>query len=125
MLQLEIPIHEKVSANKIYSGLNHWHRTRLKDDYHSLVLSEVRKMEKKSGTKLHADGAVSIDFAFGWKGRVLDCSNCFFMAKMIEDGLVKAGVLKDDSPDYVEGLRVTSVKGISDFVCVYIRGEGL
>lgn len=33
--------------------------------------------------------------------RQRDASNCFAANKMAEDGLVKAGILKDDTPQYV------------------------
>lgn len=31
-----------------------------------------------------------------------DVSNCFVANKLIEDGLVKAGILPDDTPEYVD-----------------------
>jgi Holliday junction resolvase RusA-like endonuclease len=42
------------------------------------------------------------------------------MLKMVEDGLVHAGVLPDDTPQYVASITVTSVKDKADEVDVTI-----
>lgn len=42
------------------------------------------------------------------------------MLKMIEDGLVHAGIIPDDTPKYVAGITVTSEKSQADEVDVTI-----
>ena len=108
----------KISTNKIYAGLHWSKRKAIAADYHLSVLSEVRKR------KLSQYGMpVAIFFTFSFKGKLLDCSNCTFMAKMIEDGLVCAGIIKDDSPKYVEEIRIVSKKGEKDIVTIEIKGH--
>jgi hypothetical protein len=104
----------KVSSNKIYAGM-HWRkRAKLKEDYLLLtnnVLRAITPIEKK----------VSLDFTFYFKSRTLDSSNCFFMAKMIEDCMVSKGILKDDTIKYVQRVSVESKKGDSDYCELVIK----
>jgi len=61
---------------------------------------------------------VNIHFNFYFKGRLLDSSNCSYMAKMIEDCLVHYGVIKDDTTKYVGRFSLESHKGKKDFVTI-------
>jgi hypothetical protein len=38
------------------------------------------------------------------------------MAKLFEDCIVKAGIIKDDSPKYINSITMSSKKGDSDSV---------
>ena len=101
-MKFTIPIVEKVSANKIYSGV-HWAvRKKIADKYHKII------QEKEELLGMTYTPPQNITMTFYFENRPLDCSNCFFMAKMIEDGMVKAKLLQDDSPMYVESIMILS-----------------
>lgn len=53
-----------------------------------------------------------------YRKRVIDASNC--NAKLLEDGLVKAGILKDDSPKYVDSMTTRCVKSDQEYVEIEI-----
>lgn len=44
---------------------------------------------------------IHIEYVYEFKTRYLDTSNCSVMNKAIEDWLVEAEVLKDDTPQYI------------------------
>ena len=114
-MKFTIPIVEKVSANKIYSGV-HWAvRKKIADKYHEAIRILMTRTSRQFGrsaaiyelfSKLHVPK--DIIFTFYFKNRPLDCSNCFFLAKVCEDGMVKAGILTDDSPKYVKSITCIS-----------------
>jgi len=104
-MKFTIPIVEKVSSNKIYSGCHWGTRKKIADKYHeaigelnlkSLTMKEINLEPKE------------LIITFYFYNRPLDCSNCFYMAKMIEDGMVRSGWLKDDSPEYVKSITCIS-----------------
>lgn len=43
-----------------------------------------------------------------------DASNCAIASKLIEDGLVRAGILKDDAPEFVEAVVLKSTRSKDD-----------
>jgi len=105
MIELEITLPEKVSTNKIYSGI-HWRkRQELAELFHEEFL-DVK------GVKVERY-PVQIIYDFRFKGTALDTFNCVFMAKMLEDGMRGAGILTDDSPKYVRESVIRSGKGRS------------
>lgn len=53
----------------------------------------------------HFEGPVRIRFTWYERNRRGDIDNVSFAQKFILDGLVKAGVIKDDSQRYVTGLE--------------------
>ncbi|WP_299231689.1 hypothetical protein [uncultured Halomonas sp.] len=82
------------STNAIYAGVHWAHRKRHKDEAAAAVRAAVRnagigRIEKR------------VDLVFrprlGKGVRARDTSNNSYSAKMIEDGLVAAGVLEDDT----------------------------
>lgn len=101
-MKLIISIPKKVTANKIYSGMHWGSRKSIVDKYHKAI--------KDSKVKIPKDRDIVKDLiiTFYFENRPLDCSNCFFMAKCCEDGLVKMGVLIDDSPKYVRSVTCIS-----------------
>lgn len=112
MIRFKLP--EKVSTNAIYAGMHWAKRKRIADHYHLAVLEEVSKLEKQ------IEYPVDITYVFNFKGNPLDTTNCTFMVKMIEDGLVQAGLLADDDPTHIQCTTIYSQKGPTDFVEVTI-----
>lgn len=51
---------------------------------------------------------VKMHYHFRLPGKQLDISNHAYMQKMVEDGLVNAGVIPGDEPRYVCDLRITA-----------------
>lgn len=58
------------------------------------------------------EGLFPIDCAYHFKlnGTLLDSSNTAFMQKLVEDGLVQAGIIPDDSRKYVRWVAKLSDK---------------
>jgi Holliday junction resolvase RusA-like endonuclease len=109
------PLPLKISTNKGYAG-KHWTiRSKEAELYHLEVVNQCRKQKLKK-----AEGKVYLNFIFSFKGRTLDHLNCSHMAKMIEDGLVRAGILIDDNIKYVESVTIKSQKGEKDEAVVEI-----
>ena len=82
------------SLNKIYAGIHWTKRKRHADDAH-LAIKAVQKGVKPF-TK-----PVSLDFQPMHKGRGYDVSNYAYSVKLLEDGLVQAGILGGDSVKFV------------------------
>ena len=106
--RFEIPL--KITSkdwglNKIYSGV-HWNiRSKDKDYIATLVRSII-------GMKKPFKNPVSIKMAFN---SGLDVSNHGYIFKLIEDALVKCGVIQNDSYKYVQCNIMTiqkSFKGV-------------
>lgn len=109
-----IPLPEKISANKIYAGI-HW-ATRRKHAalFHQELLPYRGKMVRKK------EYPVDLVFIFTFKKQPLDCSNCFYMAKLLEDGLVAHGIITDDKPAFVGSVSIHSSRGKEDQVTIHI-----
>lgn len=111
MITIDLPA--KVSTNTIYSGVHWQERKKLKDLFlwafigHRKALQPIKK------------GRLYFDFCF--KRQPLDCSNCTYMAKMLEDCLTFYGIIKDDKPDIITGINITSRKGTSDTVTITLE----
>lgn len=102
-VKLTIPIPEKVSLNKIYSGIHFRTRIAHKDSYRLAV--QVAKPKPYDGPF-----PVHCHYHFRLAGSRLDLSNHAYMLKMIEDGLVNCGVLPGDEPKYVCSYSVSAEK---------------
>lgn len=88
------------SLNSVYAG-KHWSvRKKVADEGHKACL--VARTVKPFSVP------VSLYFqpVLGKGVRTLDCSNYALAAKIIEDGLVRCGVLKDDTPQYVRSIAI-------------------
>jgi hypothetical protein len=112
IIQIQIDKFPKISFNKIYAGV-HWSvRRKQAELFHNLIHIEKLDYEKTFHKKLQPiqHYPVMIDYNFIWASKPLDTSNCFYMVKMLEDGLVKNKILKDDSPNFVSVSTVTSSK---------------
>jgi|TARA_Y100000034_G_C6727335_1_gene322038 hypothetical protein len=110
---IKFPIPKKVSTNVIYGGIHWTKRKELADLYHNYLLPEKGKHKIK-------EFPVDITYIFRFKGKVLDCSNTTYMAKMLEDALVGIKLLPDDNPDYVSSIQIYSTKGDEDMVEIHI-----
>ena len=103
-MKLEIPLQLKLSANLIYAG-RHWaQRKKDADLYHQLIEEAV----KKAKTTPIKEYPVNIIFYFYFKNRPLDPSNCFYLCKLAEDGLIRSGIIKDDGPQFVDFIGCAS-----------------
>ena len=102
----------KVSTNKIYAGLNWRTRVRHKDQYQW----EVMRVIKENNLQPIDGFPIVLRFKFFFKKRVLDSSNCSYMAKLIEDCLVCQNIIPDDSIQYVSEVQILAVKGRKDEV---------
>lgn len=111
-MNIKIPLPEKVSTNAIYSGMHWSKRKKLADLYHWALVQHKNQAVKEY--------PVDINYVFTFKGKPLDTTNCTYMAKMLEDGLVKNGVIEDDSPEYVAFTGIYSQKGSKDEVEIII-----
>lgn len=102
---------EKLTTNKIYTGINWQKRKRHKDLFLSVpfVAQKIKKFP------------VKITFDFYFKSRILDCTNCSYMAKLMEDCLVNRGIIPDDTPDYVAKIEISSQKGNDDMCIIKIE----
>ena len=112
MTKITLDLLWKISTNEIYAGIHWSKRSDHKINYRAAYTSKLKALG-------HYDKA-SIVFDFTFKKNALDASNCSYMVKLLEDCIVKAGVLKDDSPKYVESITISSKKGDSDSVTITV-----
>ena len=113
-MKLKLLLPEKISTNAIYAGI-HWN-TRHKQSllYHRALLPHRTKRIDKEAYP------VDLHFIFTFKKQPLDCSNCTYMVKLLEDGLIEHGIIKDDKPNYVGSITIFSSKGAEDSVEIHI-----
>lgn len=64
---------------------------------------------------------VDIYYNFHLQGKQLDSLNLAFMAKMIEDCMVKKGILPDDTPKYVRRSILESTKAKENYCEIQIQ----
>lgn len=112
MISITIPIPQKVSTNDIYAGMHWSKRKKLADLYHRSLI-EYRNSPK-------VQYPVEISYVFSFKGRLLDCDNCSYMAKLLKDGLRHWQIITDDSPQYVSSVTLVSQKGKKEEVQIII-----
>ena len=112
---LELPKHLVVSLNAIYSG-SHWHkRQQIKQGYLALTKGLFARLKERYGA---FDEPCEIAFDFSGT-RIFDCDNHAFMGKMIQDCLVKAGIITDDTAkhlakvSYAKSPKIKGQKGVS------------
>lgn len=112
-MKFTVPIPEKISLNKIYSGIHFRTRSKHKEAYQYAVI--VSKPKPYTGYF-----PVNVSYHFRLHGKALDISNYAYMLKMVEDALVACGVFPDDTPKYVASITVTAEKDQADEVDVTI-----
>ena len=99
----------KISLNAWYGG-GHWSkRKKIKDSYKTIVKSQFKHVLPK-------DKQYKVYYAFEFKTRALDASNCVAMVKLIEDI-----IFEDDSYKIIKEIRVSSNKGLKDNVSIHIK----
>ena len=84
------------SLNRVYAGVHWSQRDEWANDGHFAVIAAVRKAKIKP-----IDHPVHLTFTPMIKGRRYDPSNYALSAKIIEDGLVREGIIKGDSLKYI------------------------
>lgn len=114
---------QKFSTNKIYSGIHYSQRKKQKDTIGWLIKKALIKNSFKQDHNFK-NWPVIFKYRFEWASRPLDCSNCTYMAKIVEDWLIKLGILPDDSPKYVEGMWVESKKGAKNNLILEVLTDG-
>ena len=110
--EVEFLLPKKISTNKIYEGV-HWSQ-RAKDK--DLFLWSFLAIAKD----IPVVDSCDLEFNFEFKSRPLDCDNCSYMAKLLQDCLRHYGKIKDDTPDIVKSIKITSCKGKEDKVKILI-----
>lgn len=110
MKPIEIALPIKVSTNAIYAGMHWAKRKEIADEFHRALLPF-------KGLKIYTP-IQRLFFTFTFKGKLLDCSNCTFMAKCLEDAMVMNRLIPDDTPDHVESIAIASIKGKADGVSI-------
>lgn len=99
----------KVSLNKLYEG-THWsYRKKIKDTYHLLIRTKIKKQYPKTNK-------YRCSYKFTFKNNPLDATNCAAMIKMIEDVL-----FEDDKYNLIEIDGISSSKGQRDSVVITIK----
>lgn len=88
------------SSNKIYSGMHWAERKRIADEGHLLAKSAGMRFKRLYGAR---KGPVEITITAHHPGRY-DVDNYGFTGKIIIDGLVRSGLLPDDTDKTVVGV---------------------
>lgn len=96
-LTLFVPIMPP-STNSIYAGMHWTKRKKQADDAHSAIAHLV-KLSKESPFERPVQISMTPSLGKGCRSR--DVSNYSYAAKLIEDGLVGAGLLAGDEADKV------------------------
>lgn len=100
VIKIPLEINSKLGTNKIYAGV-HWAiRNKDKEKMRLLVrsITGIRKAFEKP---------VKLTMSFCSK---LDVSNHSYLFKLIEDSLVKCGLLKDDTDKFVKEIVMKKQK---------------
>lgn len=106
----------KVSTNEIYSQKVKWQKRK-----HHKDLMQWAFMPVADQLKPVKGGKIRIDFTFA--KNPLDCSNCSYMAKMLEDCLTAFGIIPDDNFKIITEFTITSTKGREDMAVLTLESE--
>lgn len=111
------------SLNAWYSQ-GHWsHRKRIADAFHKAIWVVCKKDKIQPITQYPVK---IITRSFYKKKRQFDTINCATANKLCEDGLVRAGILKNDTPEYVSGHEVLCpIFGYKEDMTIVIVEGGL
>lgn len=101
MLKVVLDTPQLLSSNKFYAGLHRSTRQKIVNEWHTSTLLAVRQQH---GTIELTDPPYFIVYKVYSPNNRMDISNVYI--KVIEDGLVLAGVLADDNLKYVKGYMV-------------------
>lgn len=89
------------TTNKIYSGVHYAIRNRWSAEGHR-VTRQACELQRIAPVIMPVD----LEFTPYHSKRIRDCSNYSFSVKIIEDGLVNAGILKDDNAMHVRSITI-------------------
>ncbi len=122
MIHLTIPI-VAPSLNTWYAG-QHWSkRKKIADAFHRAIFVVCKQEKIKPITQYPVKITTR---SFYKQKRKLDTVNCVTNNKLAEDGLVRAGILKDDTPQYVSGHEVLCPRfGCDEDMTIIIIEEAL
>lgn len=112
LLQFTVTLDEdlKMSLNKIWWGVHWWVRSTFRNIWHEEIYAIAKQNDIKPITDM-----IHIEYVYRFKTRYLDTSNCAVMNKAIEDWLVEAWVLKDDTPQFITSATTcVPIIGIND-----------
>lgn len=87
------------TLNSIYAGV-HWSKRNKEAEIGHRAVSLVKVSPFAKPVILTFQPVV------GKGGRIRDCSNYSYTAKIIEDGLVQGGVIENDTPEFVQGFAI-------------------
>jgi len=96
MQYFKVRIPKKISTN-VYYRAHYMAKNSINNDFYNEVFAAVIKQKIKPISNYPA----KVSFVFFLHGRLLDWVNLSAMAKMIEDGLVKNGILENDDKRYI------------------------
>jgi hypothetical protein len=113
----ELPNGSKLSMNAVWSGRMHWavrskvvhlhHKVAAKWLGGALKEKSVLKGQKRKKEVVYIQGTIQVNepvelwYVWKFKTRPLDSGNCQAMSKGIEDGLVRCGLLGNDTNAFV------------------------
>lgn len=110
IINFEFP--KKISTNAIYSGV-HWSvRKKHKDLFLWSFIGVASKIKPVDNCCL--------EFEFEFKNKPLDCDNCAYLVKLLIDCLRHYGKIKDDTPEFVKSIKITSRKSNKNNVIIKI-----
>jgi len=109
------------SWNTFYAGAHHWKRKQLADKWHLLVRESALSAQKGQAIP-RGQGAITVSVNYPDKRRRDPDNIC---AKLLIDGLVHAGILPDDSDQYVSSVttRITRDKSLPRQTTITVKGE--
>lgn len=113
---IEIIIEGKaISWNKLYTA-KHWiYRKRIADKAHKEVIKSCKKfVDKKLNTPIDV-----IIVAYFKDNRRRDVDN--ICSKIYIDGLVRAGLIKDDSSNYVSSVKTMIKRNSKNYIKIIIE----
>lgn len=114
---MKLPLPEKLSLNTALRKNRFWLNEK-KNTYNMYMLEFIRNNHIEPIKE--KDYPVDVEYIFTFKGKTIDSTNCFFMAKLIEDGLRHTSFLKDDDLRYVTSSKAIVKKGELDEVEIII-----
>lgn len=112
-MKILLPYYKMPSWNTLYAG-RHWTvRQEMANYAHQSVSEALRGMK---WTPFKAKVEITV---IAYLKRTIDCSNVCM--KMVEDGLKRSGVIKDDRIKYVESVKLIVKKAKKDYTEIYIE----
>lgn len=95
-----------LSINKYYAGMHWAKRKQEADRVHEIVRVACTQWKADNNQRLPKFQKARITMTVYFRSKPFDPSN--IPAKLYEDGLVRVGVLPDDSPQYVQEIILRS-----------------